>query len=109
MKIKPAGPRIVVIPDKLEDKDDRYAAARRAGIEIVHSERLREQGAVDTGTVESIGSTAYLAYDNGAPWCTVGDKVAYAKYAGKYIGEDEDRRLVLNDDDIIAVLENVDE
>lgn len=104
MKVNPAGPRVVVIPDKLEDKDTAYAAAKRMGITIPEATKVREQGAVDTGVVESVGLTAYKAFDDGTPWCKIGDRVAYAKYAGKYIGDEDNRRLILNDDDVIAVL-----
>lgn len=86
-KTKEAAERIgLVIPDRIkEDLDNQYT---------------RERASVDQGIVLSLGSTAF----SGDPWCVVGDLVAYARHAGKFVvdpdtGEDI---LVVNDEDIIC-------
>jgi co-chaperonin GroES (HSP10) len=41
------------------------------------------------------------------PWCKVGDKVAFAKYAGLlYQGKDGVKYRMVNDGDITAVLDS---
>lgn len=101
MKLIPCGHRIVVQPISLKDTDPHLQELGKLGFELVNSEHKKEQRAVDTGFVEAIGPTAFKDF-GGEAWCKVGDKVAFAKYGGKYIGE----VLVLNDEDIIAVLKD---
>lgn len=104
MRIKPAGHRVVVIQDISETEKK----ASQIGILIANDERKRESAAVDTGIVESVGPTAFLDFVEkfgGEPWCKVGDRIAFAKFAGKVIGEGEDKRVVLNDEDVVAILE----
>ncbi len=101
MKIRPAGHRVVVIPDI----SDAQMRATKSGIILAHTEAALEQAAVVTGVIESIGDNAWKAFDEGFPWAKTGDRVLFAKYAGKAFGQEEDRRIILNDDDIIAVIE----
>lgn len=104
MKIRPAGHRIVVIPDVSETEK----RANSFGLVIAESEARAERASVDTGVVESIGPTAFLDFVEkfgGAPWCKVGDRIAFAKYGGKVIGEGKYKRIVLNDEDVVAILE----
>ena len=101
MNITPCGHRILVRPVSLKDSDPHLAALGKMGFQLVDSEHKKEQRAIDTGFVEAIGPTAFRDF-GGEAWCAVGDKVAFAKYGGKFIGE----VLVLNDEDIIAVLKD---
>lgn len=104
--IKPKGIGLVVRPDKIEDVDPVYAKARKAGIELVKREETRrEQASVDKGRVLAVGSEAFKAY-GGEPWCDVGDYIAYARFAGKYITDPEtdEEVLVINDEDVVAVI-----
>ncbi len=105
--IKICGHRVLVKLEKIEDVDPVYASAVRAGIAIAETDdhRRREAG-LDRGTVIDIGPTAWQDF-NSDPWCKVGDFVAFAKYAGKVIEHPEDpeqRYIVLNDEDIVAIL-----
>lgn len=110
--IKPAGHRLILKPDVLEETDPVYAAARKAGIELAkhHEDLRREQASVDKGTVVAIGSTAFKDFGSDA-WCKVGDRIAFAKYAGKYIKDEQDgtEYLAINDEDVIAVLNTGDQ
>ena len=104
MKIKPVLHRIIVVPDKVEESDTKIAQARAAGI-IVELDK-REQKATTTGTVLFIGTTAYSHQFGTTPeeqGITVGCKVLYAKYAGGVVPNTD--YIILNDEDILAVLE----
>lgn len=102
--IKPAGHRVVVKQDKLEEVDPKYAKAKSFGLVLAeHQDIKREQNGVDTGVVLSIGETAWKDFDTD-PWCKVGDRIAFAKHAGKYLKDGEDEVLIINDEDVVAVL-----
>lgn len=104
MAVKPILHRILVKQDKLEEKDEAFAAAKRMGITIMDVEHKREQAAIDTGTVVSIGPTAFKDFGTDSP-INVGDVVVYAKYGGKAIKDPKDgsEYVALNDEDIIAI------
>jgi len=54
--------------------------------------------------VVAMGNTCYD--DMSIPWCKVGDKVAFAKYAGLlYTGRDGVKYRMVNDGDITATLD----
>lgn len=108
--LKPLGPRVIVRPDKLEETDPVFKRAHAAGIEIPKDsqEAKREQQAVVKGTVVSIGSMAFHApVGDGTPWVKEGDRVYYAKYAGKEIvdPETDEKFLQLNDEDLCTLIE----
>ena len=103
MAIVPLGHRLLVKPEKIEDIDPAFAAARRAGLIIESDERKREQAAVDRGVVISMGDTVFIDF-GGKPWCQVGDKIAYTRYGGKLIKDPDDNQeyIILNDEDVIC-------
>lgn len=105
MAIKPILHRILVKPHDVHEKDESFAAARRMKLEIVGKELEREQGAVDTGVVVSWGPTVFIAFETDNP-LTVGDRVVFAKYGGKTVEDPETKEkfVLLNDEDIIAIL-----
>lgn len=107
--IEALGYRLTILPDKVQDSEAEKTKeiANRAGIVIpdkikeeLDTQYTRERASVDQGIVLTLGSTAF----SGDPWCAVGDRVAYARHAGKFVkdpdtGEDI---LVVNDEDIIC-------
>jgi chaperonin GroES len=99
--IHPAGHRVLVIQDKLEAHDAVFAKASRQGI-ILPGE-LKEAAAVDTGVVQALGPTAFKDF-GGEPWCNVGQRIAFAKYAGKTLKDGETTYIILNDEDVVAVI-----
>lgn len=105
MPIKPILHRILVKPDNLEDKDEAFGNARRAGIIIPKSEKEREQAAIDSGTVLEVGPTAFKDFGAETPPIKAGDHVVYAKYGGKVIVDpvDNEKYVALNDEDVIAI------
>jgi len=105
---KVKGPRIRVLQDKLEDNDPVFAAAKKAGLAISDSSREKklEQNAIDKGTIVDVGQGCWQPpIGDGTPWCKIGDKVIFAKYAGSIRKEGEDIYILLNDEDILEVWE----
>ena len=96
--IHPVGRRILVIPTEVEDKT-------ASGIILSSvSENERSQMANTTGVVVELGEDAYTDFTE--KWCSPGDKVVYAKYAGLlYLGKDGRKYRVMNDTDVAATLD----
>ena len=64
----------------------------------------RESMAQTEAEVVALGNTAYS--DQPVPWCQVGDKVVFAKYAGTICqGNDGKTYRLINDLDVKAILE----
>lgn len=106
MTITPLLHRILVKQDKLEEIDKDYKRAATSGLIIPHmDEKGREQAAIDTGVVIAIGQTAFRDF-NAAGAVVVGDRVVFAKHAGKIVvdPETEERFVALNDEDLICKL-----
>lgn len=105
--LEPAGHRVLVKPDDIEETDEITKSAKAAGIQIVQDERTKKakEATQIWGTLVAIGKTAWLAYDNGEHWAEVGDRVAYAKYGGSFIDDPDtkERYVILNDEDIKAI------
>lgn len=110
MKVLAVGHRLVIRPHSLEEHDQVFASAKAAGIELPKIDKRRHQVSVDEGVVLEVGPSAFIAfYPNGVgePWCKVGDIIAYTKSAGKFINTSDDAEeyvLVINDEDVVAVL-----
>ena len=106
MKIlKPCGHRVVVRLRKVEE-------TTKSGIVLSSGTNLkREQHGVEEAFVEQLGATAFKAFDDGQPWCKVGDLVAITKYSGKDYKDSETEEIyrIINDEDIMAVLEDGEE
>jgi co-chaperonin GroES (HSP10) len=99
--IKALGFRVLV------DKDEPETTTA-GGIVLAIDEKL-EKHKVNTGTVLSIGPNAFKAYGkdySGAPWCSVGDKVIFSRYAGVIVVDPDTAKeyTLLNDDDIAAAV-----
>jgi co-chaperonin GroES (HSP10) len=102
--IKAVGHRLVIKPYTIEENDKRFASAKAMGIVIPDQDARMHQISVDRGTVLEIGPTAFKDF-GGEPWCQVGDIIGYTKNAGKFIKINEtDHLLVINDEDVVAVL-----
>jgi len=57
------------------------------------------------GRVIAMGSECY---DTKNPWCKIGDFVVYGRYAGSKIDVGGVKMLLINDDEVLAVLPNPD-
>jgi co-chaperonin GroES (HSP10) len=107
LELKAVGHRVMVKPDPVEKVTD-------TGIILSVNEKM-EAAASQKGTVIGIGPMAWKneVYGFGLPgwepWCKVGDRVFFARYAGKFINTSDDpknseRVVVLNDEDVQAVI-----
>ena len=97
--------RILIKQDKLEETNKEYVRMRELGLVVAETEdRKRAQAGVDTGTVVAIGSTAFRDFGTESP-ITVGDKIAYARFSGKFITDPatQEEFVALNDEDVVAV------
>lgn len=102
------GPRVLVKPEKVEDVDEVYKAAKAAGIALIDSDdKKREDRAVVFGTVLQTTLECWQPpVGTGLAWVQPGDRVVFARYSGKYIVDPTTREefLILNDEDIIGVI-----
>ena len=99
MRWRPAGFTVLIKPD--------YEKKTASGIIIAQNDR-QGVAAVDTGVIVKIGPTAWKAYDNGLPWAKVGDRVGYAKHAGRIVenpDDPDDKYVLVSDGDIRLVME----
>lgn len=97
--IKVCGHRVLVQPE-IEKQTS-------SGI-IIALDEHKERAAAMYGTVVDVGESAWKDFKTD-PWCTVGERVIFAKYAGRTV-EDPDhpdtKFIILNDEDILAVISN---
>ena len=102
MALEVCGHRVLVKPDPVSEVDE------KTGIIVATPETLKlEKNAVTKGELVKVGPNAWLAFDDGKPWAKVGDRVYFAKYAGKRVEDPEDPEtdyLILSDEDILAVI-----
>jgi len=103
--VKAPGYRILVKVKPLEKKAE---VQSKGGIllEIKTDAQLkREQEAVTEAYVVDVGPSAFKAFDEGKPWCKIGDCVLISKYSGTLVDGVEEGSVyrMINDQDIIAV------
>lgn len=98
-KIKPTSYRVLVKMDELEETTE-------AGIIIARENEQRDAMGQTTGVVVALGPTAGKGL--GEPFPIVGNRVYFAQYAGKKILDPDNKEneyLIMNDEDIIAVVQ----
>ena len=98
---KPTGYRLVLFPLKLESKT-------AGGVHLLDS--VVEQASIATNIckVIAVGPDAYLDKDKfpkGA-WCKKDDWIIIAKYAGARLSIDGGELRIINDDEVLAVVED---
>lgn len=92
--IYPAGYRVLIRPDKIEEFSE-------GGICIRPKEQKEFQAAQQIGTVIALGPLAYE--DQTQPWCQPGDRVLHSRYEGDTLpGIDGEEYRVVNDKSVIA-------
>jgi chaperonin GroES len=97
---KPTGWRMLVLPFKLPEKT-------KGGLFLGADTLERQQVASTCGLVLAMGSHCYdkEKFPEG-PWCKKGDWVVFARYAGSRIQIDGGEVRLLNDDEVLATIEN---
>lgn len=103
--IKVVGCRILIKPFKIQEHDEVFAAAKRAGIALPEMSERKEQLNVDKGTVLEIGATCHQDYVGDLK---VGDVIGYAKFGGKFIKDpkQDEPYLIINDEDVICIFKD---
>lgn len=113
-KLVPVAHRILVKPDKLEDEqvlEKEYEGLAKSGFSLVKPDGAdkREKRAVTSGVIVAIGPMAWKAFNGDhpdwKPWCQIGDKVEFARYAGELVFDPDTREelFVMNDEDILLI------
>jgi len=100
----PTGWRLLVLPFKHKQKT-------KGGIIITDDALDRAQVASTCGLVLSVGPQAYKdkeRYPEG-PWCKKGNWVIFARYAGSRIKIEGGEVRLLNDDEVLATVEDPEE
>ena len=98
---KPTGWRMLVLPFKMKEKT-------KGGIIIAETSLERQQVASQCGLVLRMGPDCYTdkeRYPDG-PWCKEQDWVIFARYAGSRIKIEGGEVRMLNDDEILATVDN---
>ena len=98
---QPTGWRIVVLPFKMDEKT-------KGGVVLAESTIERQQVASQCGLVLAMGPQCYKdteRYPTG-PWCKVNDWVVFARYAGSRIQIEGGEIRLLNDDEILATVQD---
>lgn len=91
--------RIIVKPEEVETKT-------ASGI-LLAVDPKKERLAVERGEVVAIGPNTFKDFPFGAGRnINVGDKIYFAKYAGKIIRDTDDTEyIIMNDEDVLAIIE----
>ena len=97
---EPSGWRILILPYRGKGKT-------AGGIYIPDATVDREALATVCGYVVKIGPLAYKdPAENWKPWCKEGDWVIFGRYAGSRFKIDGGEVRLLNDDEILATINN---
>lgn len=101
MAVRALGFRVVIRPDKFEE-------ITKGGIVLAVDERM-EMNAQTTGVIVELGEDFAKDFKPRTSYWGLqpGDRVFYAKYAGKWVKDPEtnEELLILNDEDIVAKAE----
>lgn len=94
---RPTGWRVIILPYRGVEKT-------KGGIVLAEQTKEKQQLTTVCGYVLALGDLAYKdegKFPNGA-WCKQGDWVIFGRYAGARIGLDGGEIRILNDDEILA-------
>jgi len=93
------GWRLLVRPAFTPDKTE-------GGIVLPDSYRDREDHGQIMGRVLAMGDLCYTREDmlQAGPWCEIGDYILFGKYEGKRVEVADVKLLILNDDNVLAVV-----
>lgn len=101
MKINVQGYRILILPEQIED------TVKHGSLELVKAETTKDHELrnLRKGTVLQVGADCYGEDRTEKPWCKKGDKVLINPNAGHRHEEGDTIYLFVNEEDILAVIE----
>ena len=103
-RVEVCGHRVLLKPH-FDFEDDKTDWGFDLSVSDTHK---REKAATVVGEVVSIGPMAWKAFDGDNPdwssWAEIGDIVYFAKYGGKFITINEEDYIIINDEDLQAIL-----
>ena len=105
-KVEVCGHRVLL---KAANVEDEITEGALKGFKLdVGEDHQRSKAATNIGYVVAVGLTAWKAFDGDdpdwKPWAKIGDKVYFAKFAGKFITIEDETYIIVNDEDIQAVI-----
>jgi chaperonin GroES len=97
---QPTGWRMLLLPFKMKEKT-------KGGLILGQETLEKQQVASQCGLVLAMGPHCYdkEKFPEG-PWCKKGDWVVFARYAGSRIQIDGGEVRLLNDDEVLATIDN---
>ena len=96
----PTGWRMLILPFKMNEKT-------KGGLYLGQDTLERQQVGSTCGLVLAMGPDCYKDKDRfQEPWCKVGDWVIFARYAGSRIEIDGGEVRLLNDDEVLATVQD---
>jgi co-chaperonin GroES (HSP10) len=107
--IEPVLHRLVVKQFDVTEQDNAFRTAKASGIILSGTQMDREQAAVDRGTVVALGPTVFQDFKADLN-LQIGDDIVFARHAGKTVRDpdqtdkDQTKYIVINDEDVIAIL-----
>ena len=98
---QPTGWRLLVLPFKMKEKT-------KGGLVLAESTLERQQVGSQCGLVLRMGPDCYKDKDRypDGPWCKEGQWVMFARYAGSRIKIDGGELRIVNEDEIIATVDD---
>ncbi len=98
---KPTGWRMLVLPFRMKEKT-------KGGVLLGTETIDRQQVASQCGNVLAMGPDCYKDPErfSDGPWCKVGDWVVFARYAGSRIEIEGGEVRLLNDDEVLATVQD---
>lgn len=101
LHINVKGRRLLVLADEVEEFSE-------GGIYLSVNKKAERAGQ-NMGTVVSIGHLCWSDFEDGTPWCKVGDRVYFSRYSGRFLQDPhtEIEYMVMNDEDVLAVVEEI--
>tara|TARA_Y100001938_G_scaffold148536_1_gene232506 strand:- start:982 stop:1350 length:369 start_codon:yes stop_codon:yes gene_type:complete len=94
---QPVGYRVLVRPRGVIEKT-------KGGIYLTDSNKETQSYLNSVGQVIAMGPECYS--DRKAPWCKVGDHIVFGRYAGAKVSVQNVKMVIINDDEVLATLDN---
>ena len=98
---QPTGWRLLVLPFRMNEKT-------KGGVLLGQETIERQQVGSQCGNVLAMGPDCYSDKDRftEGPWCKVGDWIIFARYAGSRIEIEGGEVRLLNDDEVLATVQD---